>query len=458
MENNINNNTEKKLALFNVKPIFNEELPETNNLGPEEKAAVMRVMDTGVLSAFVAKFDPRFYCGVEVKKFEKTFQDMFKVKHAVSCNSATTALQMAVAAAGIGPGDEVITSPYTMSATPSAVLMNQGIPIFADIDPDTFCIDPADVERKITPRTKAVLSVNIFGHMPDYDRLRQICDKYNLILIEDCAQSPLAHYNGKYTGTVGDIGVFSFNFHKTMHCGEGGVLTTNNDKFALRAQLMRNHGEVVVDFMEENDPRRNEIILGNNFRLSELHAAIATEQLKKINHLTEKRVELAEYLTRKLKAIPGITTPLVRNGSSHVYYLYAMKFDANIWGISRNTFIKALRAEGAPVAQGYVKPLYLIPMYQNKQVYNESHYPFDSKYYDGNPDYSKGSCPVVEEMFEKTLFTTNICRYPLTTVHMDLFISAIQKVWDNKEQLKALDLRNEQKNESMAAITSHFRY
>lgn len=427
---------EEKLAIFGGDPIFKAELPITNNINNEEKEAVRRVMESGVLSDFVASWGEHFLGGREVKNLEQNFGRRFNVKHAVSFNSATTALHGAVAAAGIGLGDEVITSPYTMTATPSSVLMSQGVPVFVDIDENTFCLNPDNVERKITSQTKAIIAVNIFGHPCDFDRLQEISRKHGLILIEDNAQGPGAIYKSKYAGTIGDIGIYSYNFHKTIHCGEGGILVTNNDKFAFRAQLLRNHGEVVLDDLEDNDPRKEEIILGSNYRLSELHAAIANEQLKKLDFLTEKRIALANYLTERLREIPGLIPAYVQEGCKHVYYVYAFKFNSKIWGIKRDDFVRALKAEGVPVSAGYVKPLYLIPMYQRLKVYNQTNYPFYNNYNQSQVDYSKGSCPVVERMYEKELLTTNICRYPLTTGHIDLFIKAIKKIYQNRYLLK----------------------
>lgn len=431
---------EEKLALFGGQPTFKVALPLTNTIGVEEKEAVNRVMDRGILSSFVARWDDRFYGGTEVRQFEEAFAKKFKVKHAVSFNSATTALQAAIAAAGIGPGDEVITSPYTMSATASCILANHAIPIFADIDEHTFCLDSVDVKKRITPRTKAILSVNIFGHVPDYDKLLAIAREHGLLLIEDCAQSPAALYKGKYAGTIGDMGVFSFNFHKTIQCGEGGVLVTNNEHLAFRSQLARNHGEVVLDEIPEDDLRKQEVILGSNYRLSELHAAIAAEQLKKLDFLTEKRVALADYLTLKLTDVSGLKPVLIRPDCTHVYYIYPFKYDEHYWGFPRATFAQALKAEGAPIAEGYVRPLYSIPMYQRRRMYPQTHFPFvsqsDRNNPDYNPNYNSNSCPVAERMYEQELLTTNICRYPLTKNEIDLFISAIRKIDRHKEELR----------------------
>jgi len=421
----------EELALFGGEPVLKEDLPITNNIGKEEKEAVMNVMDGGVLSGFVALAGDWFYGGEQVKNLEKEFAEFFGVKHAVSFNSATTALHGAINAAGIGPGDEVITSPYTMSATPSSVLLNGGIPIFADLDERTFCLDPVDVEKKITDKTKAILTVNLFGHPSEMDKLKEIAEKHNLILIEDNAQGPDAEYKGEKAGTIADMGIFSYNFHKTMQCGEGGVLVTNNDHYAFRAQLTRNHGEVVLDFYDDSDPLKNENIIGNNYRLSEIHAAIAIEQLRKLKFLNDKRIALADYLSEKLGEIPGLEPAYVQEGCKHVYYVYPIKYDEKVWGFPRKVFVEAMKKEGMPIGGGYVNPLYLIPMYQRLKIYNNSNFPFNL----GNYSYPRGLCPVCERMYEKELLTTNICRYPLTKEHIDLFVKAIKKIQANKDKL-----------------------
>lgn len=419
-------NTNKKLAILGGKPVFGKKFPPYNSLGVEEKKAAMRVMDSGIISDFVAEAGGKFLGGKEVQKFEKMMCRYFKVRYAVSFNSATTALQAAVAALGIGPGDEVITSPYTMSATPSSILLNNAIPVFADIDPDTFSLDYKSIEKLITKRTKAIMAVNIFGGSSDFKNILSLARKHNLKVIEDNAQAIGAKYGGKFLGTVGDIGVFSFNVHKALQCGEGGVLVTNDKKLAFRAQLVRNHGEVVVAEMAQKGVK-SEPIIGSNYRLSELHAAIAAEQLKKINRLNGERVALADYLTRQLKKIPWIKIPELVKNSTHVYYVYPFKFLSGKLGVSRKIFTAALSAEGFPVYEGYVKPLYLMPLYQKKKIRGIS--------------YKKGICPVAERLHEKELLFTTICQPPQTKAHMDLFIKALRKIESNAGKLALYEKR-----------------
>lgn len=405
-------------------------LPAVHNVGAGELAAVKRVITKGPLSGFLGTWSKGFFGGTEVLALEKEFAKHYKVKHAVSFNSATSGLHAAIVALGIGPGDEVIVPPYSMAASATAVLMNGAVPIFADIDPDTYTLEPKDVEKKITKRTKALMVVNLFGQAADYGKLLPLAKKHNIKIIEDNAQSPGALWRGKFVGTVGDIGVFSLNIHKTVQTGEGGILVTNNDSYAFRAQLCRNHGESVVDGMPDYTDGP---ILGSNYRMAEIIAAMARVQIKRLGFLTKKRVALAKHLTKKLEKIPGIKVPKTSKDNTHVYYRYAMKIDEKKLGITRNQLVDAMRAEGFPMGKGYVKPIYLIPLFQQRKAFNHSHFPFD---YNGmNPRYSKGICPVAEKYYESELTLTDICQHPYTKEHVDLFVTALNKVLAHKDEL-----------------------
>ncbi|OGX33817.1 MAG: hypothetical protein A2787_09815 [Omnitrophica WOR_2 bacterium RIFCSPHIGHO2_01_FULL_48_9] len=423
------------LALLGGSPVLRRELPPYNTFDDKEKNAVMEVMNSGLLSGFLGRAGKHFLGGPKVLEFERLFKEYFRVKHCVSFNSATTALQATVAAAGIGPGDQVITSPYTMSATATAILLNNAVPVFADIEEDSFCLNPADVEKKITGQTKAILTVNLFGRTPEYDALRVLAKKYNLKIIEDNAQAIGATHKGQYAGTIGDIGVFSFNVHKIVQCGEGGMLITNNDEYAFRAQLVRNHGEVVIgDLMEQNELFTP--IMGSNYRLSELHAAVGIEQFKKMEILNSERIELAEYLTEKLKRFDWLVTPVKFENSKHVYYVYPLRILKDKIGITRETFIKAMKAEGFNLGVSLSAPLYFLPLYQKKQPFPRSQFPFVSKEYPHNVNYEPGICPVAERLCSKELFHTTICQRPQTTKELDLFICAVEKIERNIGALK----------------------
>ncbi|PIR83417.1 pyridoxal-5'-phosphate-dependent protein [Candidatus Kaiserbacteria bacterium CG10_big_fil_rev_8_21_14_0_10_56_12] len=412
MRQKLNNKTKRKITF-----------PRVYNIDRREQEAVAKVLATGPLSGFVGDASPDFLGGPVVKKFEKAFAQKCKVKHAVSYNSATTALHGAIVALGIGPGDEVIVPPYTMSASATAVLMNGAVPIFADIEADTFCLDPKAVAQKITKRTKAILMVNLFGQTGDMGGILALARSRKLAVIEDNAQSPLATWRGRYTGTVGDIGVFSFNVHKTMQAGEGGVLVTNNARYALRAQLCRNHGESVIGDLPHYTAGR---LFGTNYRMTEVTAAIALVQLGKIDFLNKKRVALADRLTRKLSNISGLTVPHIPKENTHVYYSYVLKVDEKKLGMSRAAFVTALQVRGFPVGAGYVKPLYLLPLFQKRQAFNKTHFPFD--YQGMTQDYRKGICPVTERMHYAELIGTDVCQYPYTNAHIDAFVDAVHEV------------------------------
>lgn len=397
-------------------------------LGKEERAQVADVLKTGVMSGFVASAGEPFLGGPKVRLLEEGFKDYFKVKYAIAVNSATAGLHAALAAAGVGPGDEVIVTPYSMSASASAILMAQGIPVFADIQDETFCLDPQQVQAKITPRTKAIVVVHLFGQAADMDALMAIARKHKLAVIEDTAQAPAALYKKKFAGTIGTAGIFSLNQHKTITTGEGGVIVTNDLKIAEKCRLVRNHGEVIVGPMGYDDIVNT---LGWNYRMTELEAAVGVAQLGKLDRLTAHRVKLAQYFTGRLSkaGYPGLTMPLIRKGNNHVYFSVPLKFDAIKVGISRKTFAAALRAEGMPIGEGYVRPIYWEPMYQRQLCYGNDGYPFKSPFYKGKVDYRKGLCPVVERMHTQELLSTGICRYPLTVKDMDDCLRAFDKVY-----------------------------
>lgn len=414
----------KTLALLGGRPTVIGSLPITNNIGQEEKVAVIRVMESGVLSDFVGRAGDNFLGGKEVKHFEEQMAKKFGASFAVSFNSATTALEGAVAALQLPLGSEIIVPPYTMTASTMAIVVNNLVPVFADITREDFCLDPVAVEKCITPKTRALMVVNLFGGSPDYDKLLDIAKRHSLKIIEDNAQGAGGMYQGRNLGTIGNIGVFSFNVHKTIQAGEGGVLVTNNEAFAFNAQLKRNHGENIIDDLDKHDIP----IVGSNYRLTELHAAIATEQLKKMDFLNQERIILADYLTEQLENIPGITPFKKRAGDTHVFYVYPIRYDAEAFGLDRDLFVKAMQAEGLPLTAGYTKPTYLLNFFQDDSTY--VFWPYLKK-----EKYLAGICPVAENLFTSELLITTICRYPLKRKHMDLFIAGLRKVWAVRDQL-----------------------
>lgn len=419
-----------KLAILGGSAVRETSIPWVNTMGQEETDAVLAVMNSGSLSAFYGRAGERFLGGERVLEIEAAFCERFQSKHAISVNSATTAIHTAIAACGIGPGDEVIVTPFTMAATATAIVMNNAVPVFVDICPETYCLDPNEIEKWITPRTKGIIVTNLFGLPADLPKIVEIARKHGLVVIEDNAQSPGATINGISTGTFGDIGVFSLNYHKVIHSGEGGIIITDREDLAWRCQLIRNHGEVVVDDLNDMET----VVLGTNYRMTELHAAIGIEQLKKLDRFLENRRKLAVLISMHLTKYEGLQGVTIPKGFEHSYYVYPIQYDRNIWGIDRGTFANAMKSEGFPIGVGYQKPLYLLPMYQHKKVYNQTTYPFSLI---TNPiqNYEKGICPVVEKMYEDTLLYADICRAPFNEHDINDFFSAIEKIWVEREQL-----------------------
>lgn len=422
-----------KLALHGGTPVRSKPFPRYNTIGDEEKKAVTEVLDSGVLSQFLGTWSPNFYGGPRVQKMEKEWAEYFKVKHAISVNSATSGLYAAVGAAGIGPGDEVIVSPYTMTASATGALVYQAVPVFADISPETFCLDPKSIRERITPRTRAIVVVDLFGHPAEMDEIMAIAKEHNLIVIEDAAQAPGAMYKGRFAGTLGHMGVYSLNYHKHIHCGEGGIVVTDDDELAERLRLIRNHGEVIVG------PKGTSNIInmvGYNYRMTEIEAAITSEQLKKLDKLVAPRVELAHQLTEGLRKFPGLTPPVVKESCTHAYYMYPIRYSAAKTGITRKKFHEAMVAEGIPVTAGYVRPIYLEPIYQRQIAFGEGGYPFSHPAYKGKPNYNKGICPVTERMHEEELVLTHMLHAGVTKDEIKDFIAAVEKVLDHASELQ----------------------
>jgi perosamine synthetase len=422
-----------QLALLGGPKTINKPFRRYNPIGREEAEAVQRVMESGVLSQFLGRWGPDFFGGPRVQEFERACEAYFGVKHAVTVNSATSGLIAAVGAIGIEPGDEVIVSPWTMSASATAILHWNAIPVFADIDPETFCLDPRSVEANITAYTKAIMAVDIFGHPADMDALTAIAKRHGLKIITDAAQAPGVRDRGEFAGTLADVGCFSLNYHKHIHTGEGGVLVTEDDLLADRLRMIRNHAEAVAGDREEMDLSN---MVGHNFRLGEIEAAIGFEQLKKLAGFVASRQRAANRLTEGLVGLRGLRTPIVRPGRTHAYYMYPLVMDVEEVGVTRAKVIKALDAEGVKgLAAGYVN-IHLMPMYQKKIAYGSRGFPWTSPIAHRNVSYEKGICPIAERLHEHTYIGFAMCMHELSDEDIDLVIAAFRKVWANIETLK----------------------
>ena len=419
------------LGLYGGNKIINFKFKKYNSIGKEELAAATKVIKSGHLSSFVGSWpssDGRssFYGGKKVLEFENQICKFFNVKYAVTVNSWTSGLVIAVGALDIEPGDEIIVSPWTMCASATCIINWLAIPIFADIKKDTFNLDPDDVEKKITKRTKAIILPDIFGHPADIDHFLKIKKKYNLKIISDNAQSIGATFKNKYVGSFFDMGGFSFNHHKHINTGEGGVVVTNSRYYSERLKLLRNHGEAVVK--KRNISKINNII-GNNFRLGEIECAIGIEQLKKLKKIIKYRQYLASTLSLHLSKLKGLIVPVIKKKYTHSFYYYAMKINTKIIQTNKNQIFKALKAEGVPISKEYAN-LHLLPIFQRKIAYGNSGIPWKLNLNNSKISYKKGICPYAENLNDNEYLGIAICEYDFNNKNILFIIKAFYKVWN----------------------------
>ncbi len=428
-----------KLAINGGEPIRTKVFPSQLNYDLRERKAVERVFMRGRFTGYQGNVN-NFKGGVEVQELEKEWCKAFGVKYAIPCNSATSGLELACEAVGISRGDKVIVSPYSMTCSATVPLLYGAQPIFCDIEDDYYCLDPEKVAHliQIHPTIKGMIVVDLFGQ-PFAKELREIAHEHGIWIIEDAAQAPGAcvntisegGYTQEFTGTLGDIGVFSLNQGKHMTAGEGGIVTTNDPKLALRARLLMNHAEAVVnntlylneDFTAHDLGNSYRKLVGHNFRMTEIQAALARAQLEKFPNMLNQRLFNAEYLANGLTQIPAISSPKVRKGCVHTFYAHAFKWDSSkAKGLHRDKFIEAVKAEITPMADredegvrmgcGYIKPIYRMPI-------------FDHQY----------ELPVVERLYKDELFLHLYVAPPTSMEDMDDIITAFHKVWNKREEL-----------------------
>ena len=406
-----------KLALEGGEPVRKAPLPFDARVGlpsidEEEIDAVVGVLKSKRLTQLA---------GSEVRKFERQFEEYEGIKHAIAVSSGTAALHVALAALGIGCGDEVIVPAHSFIATAMSVVHQNAIPIFADItDKEPYNIDCKDVEKRISSRTKAIVPVHWHGHPVDMDPLIDLAEKNNVSVIEDCAQATGAEYRGKKTGTLGDVGCFSFYQTKNMTTGEGGMLTTNNDELAENARMIRHHGE-----REEAARTYHHVMIGYNYRMGAMQAAVGQVQLAKLDKMNNKRMENANYLTQHLRGIDGIEPPRVEPYAKHSFYIYHLRISQKL-GMTQARVIESLNAEGIPTIPGPSIPLYMQPVFMEKRGYGHTHCPWDCSHYTGRVEYRAGDCPNAE-MLDNTLVCPPMSP-ELTKNDLDDIIAAFTKI------------------------------
>ena len=397
---------------------------KSNSIGKQELSSAIKVIKSGVLSKFVGTSGKDFYGGPMVQKFERSCEKYFKVKHAVTVNSWTSGLVAIIGAIGIEPGDEVIVTPWTMCASATAILHWNAIPVFVDIEDDTFNINPNKIEEKINNRTKAILTVDIFGHSCDIYKIMKIAKKYNLVVISDSAQAIGSKVGNKFSSTVAHVGGFSLNYHKHINTGEGGIIVTNKKNIYNKLCLIRNHGEAVV---KSNKKRDLINVIGHNFRLGEIEAAIGIAQLRKLKKIFNQKNRIAKNLLQHLKELPHLKLPVIKNNYTHAFYIFGMTLDLKKIRKKRKHIVDLLRKEGVPgLIEGY-QNVHLLPIYQNKIAYGSQHFPWSLN--NNKIIYTKGICPVAENLHENSFFGIEMCIYNLSLKNVIFISKAFKTVW-----------------------------
>lgn len=404
---------------------MSEILKTFNTIGDEELTAVSRVLKSGILSQFVGSDTKDFMGGAEVRQLEDICCEKFGVKHAVSVNSWTSGLICALGALDLEPGDEVIVPTWTMSASATSILHWNAIPVFCDIDPITFNIDVQCAENLIGPKTKAIMAVDIFGLPADWMKLEALCKRYNLKLIFDSAQSPGAMRQGEIAGTRGDIGGYSLNYHKHIHCGEGGLIFTDDAQLHERMCLIRNHAEAVI---AKRPGASLNNMLGYNFRLGEIEAAIAKVQFTKLDDIISQRISAAEIISNELSDLPGLIIPPKEKETKHVYYVFGMLLENDLQ-TSRKDIITELNSEGIfGLMDGYAN-IHQLPMYQAKIAYGNGNFPWVIDGKASEVTYTKGICPVAELLHDRLFLGFEMCKYQLDEQDIEKFINVFREVW-----------------------------
>lgn len=358
-------------------------------LGDEEIAALAEVIRSGKLNRTVTTTS-------KVRAFETGFAAWLDVAEAVASTSGTSALHLAVAAINPNPGDEIIVTPITDFGSVIPILAQNAIPVFADVSPDTWCIDPESIRAIITDRTKAIMVVHLFGQPADMDAILAIAGEHGIPVIEDSSQAYGTMYKGRRVGTLGTIGCFSLQQSKHITAGDGGITVTNDPEVARRMRL----------FSDKGWPRegniRTHLFYGLNYRMTELQGAVAVTQLDKLDGVIANRQRAGTMLTDLLQGTPGLSIPSLPEDSASVFWLYPITVDTQVLGASVKEFAAAIAAEGVGVSPGYVTPLYLTPALAEGHTFGDSHFPFDSPYTNRSfTEYRKGLCPNAEAMKER---------------------------------------------------------
>ncbi len=391
----------EKLAIFGGKPVRETKIYYGRQcIGEDDIQAVADVLR-----------GPFITCGPKVAEAERKLAEYTGAKHAVVCSNGTASLHCACIAAGLGPGDEVITTPLTFAASANCAVYCGATPVFADIDPETWNIDPVSIRAHITPKTKAIVAVDFTGQAVKIKEIRQICDEFHLVFIEDAAHAIGTAYNGRKVGSLADMTCFSFHPVKTITSGEGGAITTNSEDLYKKLVLAHTHGITHEDELMEEAPHEGpwyyeQISLGFNYRMTDFQAALLLSQLGKLESFKQRRAEIVKKYNEAFKDLPGIIIQKEIPESDTCRHLYIIRLDLDKLTCTRRQFFDAMSAENVQCQIHYV-PVYWFPFYKHR-------------------GYEKGLCPVAENVYKGIM---SIPLYPsLTEEDTDNVIEAVKKV------------------------------
>jgi len=375
-----------------------------------EEQAMMDVLKSG-----------KWWYGAKVKEFECLYADFQGAKHGISCVNGTAALYIAMKALGIGPGDEVITTPWTFVATSAAIVQAGAIPVFVDIEPESLNLDIKQIEAAITPKTKAICPVHFFGRPLDMDRLMAIAKKHKLLVVEDAAHSWGGKYKDKGLGCIGDTGTFSFQFSKNMTAGEGGIILCNDDDIQTNVWSYMNCGRW------PGKPWYHMENISGNYRMTEFQAALLIAQLARMKSQMAQRLITHDFLYDKLQSVPGIETlgPDPDYSTQRSHHGMCLRFISEVWGgVTREKFLEAMDAEGITLMSGYVFPMYRMPAFLKPENLPPGDY----------PDYSSMYQPVVEKAVEEVFLMPQHLLLAKPELAED-FLRVIEKLYDNRQEL-----------------------
>lgn len=440
-------------ALLGGTPVRTRPFSSLPYLDEREVDAVTETIRAGVLSRFVGSPVPgtreqlrrtsaellaveeshSFLGGPNVRRFEAAWAEAHDAPFAVSMNSATSAETSALMAMDIGPGSEVVTTPLSFTATASAIVAANAVPVFADIDPETMCLDPDAVADAITPRTACILPVHWCGNAGALDEVLAVARERGLPVLEDAAQGPRSLYQGRFLGTWGDASTFSFSEPKNVTTGEGGMVVTSDVDIAEKCRLIRNHGESIP---MPDDPDEYVVnIVGQNFRMTELTAALGWVQTSKLETVNGIRNRNHLHLVRRLEEVAGnyIAPQRLTHPETFAGYTSAFRWSAEKSGLHRDVVAAALRAEGIPVATSVGRLMSDNELFLRKLAYGRTHYPFSD-----DVDYRPESLPRAHQVHDREYLAFFLAGWPNTADDMDDIAAAFEKIVARRSELAAL--------------------